>query len=180
MTAADEVDELARRANQLYAARTALAEAEPNAVRFGVAEIMQFLSDPGRSLSMEEQKLLFANRRLRTDYRRLKALHSVAELPALAAASTGRLETRRFDQGSVRIHLSRVAGQVYVVVRFDSPTSSARVMLLEHPSGEILKRALPAPGPEGEAMLVLDSRNADDQTFLRLLSDPTTTGALLP
>jgi hypothetical protein len=180
MTAADHPDDIADRADKLYAARAALAEAEPTARRLGIAEIVQFLSDPGRSLSTDEQRSLFANPQLRADYRRLKSQLVVAEIPALAAASVGQVETRRFDGGSVSIHPSRVAGQVYVVLRFDSPAAgSPRAMLLEHPAGELVKRPLPVAGTDGEAMMVLDSGNPADQAFLRLIADPVSTGSFL-
>src|SRR5262245_11943468 len=118
MTEGGEDDDTAPRADKLYAARSALAEIQPTTRRLGVSEIVQVLSDPQRSLSMEEQRTLFADPRLRADYRRLKSRQSVVELPALAAASVGSVNIRRFEGGTVRIRASRVADQFYVVVRF--------------------------------------------------------------
>ena len=86
MTAADHIDEIALRAERLYAARAAMEDTSRSTLRIGIAEIMQFLNDPRRSLSMEEQRSLFANPQLRADYRRLKSQVAVADLPALAAA----------------------------------------------------------------------------------------------
>src|SRR5215831_12245943 len=103
-----DTDDIAHRADQLYAARSALAEARRPARRFGVAEIVQFLNDPTRSLSADEQRALFTDPRLRADYRRLKAQATTFEMPALAAASSGAVNARRFDGGSVSIHPSRV------------------------------------------------------------------------
>ena len=116
-----EADDIALRADKLYAARSALAETERPTRRLGVAEIVQFLNDPRRSLSMEEQRSLFADPQLRADYRRLKSQVTIAELPALAAASAGNVNSRRFEGGTVSIHSSRVPGQVYVVLRFNWP-----------------------------------------------------------
>ncbi len=172
-------EDIERRADQLYAARSALADTEPTGRRLGVAEIVQFLSDPRRSLSMEEQRSLFADPRLRADYRRLKSLHSISELPALAAASVGDVDARRFEGGTLSIHPSRVAGQVYVVLRLSSPAGPPSTMLLEGAAGELVKRSLPAPDGNGEIMLVLDRKIAADEAFLRLLSDPTSTGSFL-
>ena len=172
-------DDIALRADQLYAARSALAETAPTGRRLGVAEIVQFLSDPRRSLSMEEQRALFSDPRLRADYRRLKSQLSVSELPALAAASVGDVDTRRFEGGTLSIHPSRVAGQVYVVLRLSSPGGPPRTMLLESAAGDLLKRSLPVPDGQGELMLVLDRKIAADEAFLRLLSDPTSTGSFL-
>jgi hypothetical protein len=179
MTTTDDSDEIARRADRIYAARSALAEAGKTVRTLGVAEILHFLNDPQRSLSMEEQRALFANPRLRADYQRLKSQVSFAELPALAAASAGDVKSRRFDGGTVSIHPSRMAGQTYVRMRFTTTAGTPRTMLLEGTQGELIKRPLPPADADGEIMIVLDERNALDVGFLRLISDPTSTGAFL-
>jgi len=178
MTIETEKD-FAHRADQLYAARSALAEAKGPRHRFGVAEIVQFLNDPSRALTTEEQRALFADPRLRTDYRRLKAQATTFEFPALAAASSGNVNARRFDGGSIAIHPSRIPGQLYVIVRFNSPASSPRAMLLESTTGELIKRVLPSADQQGEVMMVLNENNDADAVFLRLLADPTATGTFV-
>jgi len=178
MTTETEND-LARRADRLYAARSALAETKRPRHRFGVAEIVQFLSDPCRSLTPEEQRALFADPRLRADYRRLKAGATTFEMPALAAASSGDVNARRFDGGSIAIHPSRIPGQLYVIVRFDAPASSPRAMLLESTTGDLVKRVLPGADQQGEVMMVLSESNEADAAFLRLLADPTATGTFV-
>jgi hypothetical protein len=167
------------RADQLYAARSALAGTQRPRRRFGVAELVQFLNDPARALTPDEQRDLFADPRLRADYRRLKARAATFELPALAAASSGDVSARRFDGGSITIHASRLQGQRYVIVRFNEPASSPRAMLLESTSGEIVKRALPDIDQQGEVMMVLNDSNAADAAFLRLLADPMATGTFV-
>ena len=174
-----DTDEIARRADQLYAARSALADTGRTARRFGIAEIVRFLNDPSRSLTPEEQRALFTDSRLRADYRRLKAQATTFELPALAAASSEAVESRRFEGGSVRIHPSRVPGQIYVVLRFTWPSGAPRMLLLESATGDLLKRALPAADPQGEVMMVLNERSDGDAGFLRLLADPTSTGTFV-
>src|SRR5580692_9312874 len=139
-----DTDDIARRADMLYAARSALAEARRPTRRFGIAEIVQFLNDPSRSLTAEEQRALFTDPRLRADYRRLKAQATTFELPALAAASSGAVDSRRFEGGSISIHASRLPGQIYVIVRFNSPTETPRAILLEGAEGDLVKRALPS------------------------------------
>jgi hypothetical protein len=174
-----DTDDIARRADQLYAARSALAETRRPARRFGVAEIVQFLNDPSRSLSPEEQRALFTNPRLRADYRRLKTQATTFELPALAAASSGAVSSRRFEGGNVSMHPSRVPGQIYVILRFAAPADTPRMMLLESAAGDLLKRALPTADQHGEVMMVLNERSEADAAFLRLLADPTSTGAFV-
>jgi hypothetical protein len=175
---ADSRNEIELTAERLYAARSAMAETGRSARKLGVAEIMQFLADPERSLSMAEQRSLFADPQVRADYRRLKSQIAVAELPALAAASTGDVSSRRFDGGMVSLHPSRVQGQVYVVLRFSWPTPP-RTMLLEDAKGDLVKRALPPADQNGELIMVLDESKASDARFLRMISDPTATGSFL-
>jgi hypothetical protein len=174
-----DTDDIAQRADKLYAARSALAEARRPTRRLGIAEIVQFLSDPSRSLTAEEQRALVTDPRLRADYRRLKAQATTFELPALAAASSGAVDTRRFEGGSVRIHPSRVPGQIYVVLRFTWPAGAPRMMLLESAEGHLVKRALPSADQQGEVMMVLNERSDADAGFLRLLADPTSTGTFV-
>jgi hypothetical protein len=172
-------NDFARRVDRLYAARSALAETKRPRHRFGVAEIVQFLNDPSRVLTPEEQRALFADPRLRADYRRLKVQATTFDLPALAAASSGSVNARRFDGGSITIHPSRISGQLYVVVRFNEPGNAPRAMLLESTSGDLVKRALPAADQQGEVMMVLNENDEADAGFLRLLADPTCTGTFV-
>jgi|SRR5882672_7425702 len=179
MTVADHSDDIAQRADELYAARSAMAEAGPPRRRIGLAEIVQYLNDPARALSMDEQRALFSDPKLRADFRRLKTAAAAAELPALAAASDGNVKARRFEGGSISIHPSRVPGQIYVILHFAWPSGAPRMMLLESTAGELVKRALPAADQNGEVTMVLDERSAADAGFLRLLADPTSTGTFV-
>jgi hypothetical protein len=174
-----DTDDIAHRADQLFAARSALAEARRPTRRLGIAEIVQFLNDPSRTLSPEEQRALFTDPRLRADYRRLKSQATVFELPALAAASSGAVDARRFEGGTVTIHPSRLPGQIYVILRFTSPADAPRMMLLEGAAGDLLKRTLPPADQQGEIMMVLNERSEADAGFLRLLGDPTSTGTFV-
>ena len=177
--ATETENDFVHRVDRLYAARTALTETKPPRHRFGIAEIVQFLSDPARSLTPEEQRALFTDPRLRADYRRLKAQATTFEMPALAAASSGNVETRRFDGGSIAIHRSRLPGQLYIIVRFDRPDVSPRAMLLESTSGELVKRALPGADQQGQVMMVLSESDDVDASFLRMLADPTSSGTFV-
>src|SRR5262249_44481004 len=136
-------------------------------------------TDPQRTLSMEQQRRLFAEPRLRADYRRLKAELGAIDMPALAAASVGDVTDRRFAGGTVRIHPSRVGGQVYVVLRFTGLGIPPRSLLLETPGVELIKRPLPKPDPSGDMVIVLDPKNSADEVFLRAVTDPTSSGSFL-
>jgi len=174
-----ENDEIAQIAGRIYAARSALVETKPPKHRLGIAELMRFLSDPSRSLTPDEQRALFSDSRIRSDYRRLKAQATVFELPALAAASSGDVNARRFEGGTISIHPSRLAGQTYVILRFSSLANPPRMMLIESTAGDLVRRTIPAADQQGEVMLVLDERNDADASFLRLLADPTSAGTFL-
>lgn len=166
-------------ADRLYAARCVVADGAPAGPKIGVAELVQFLSNPTSQLSPEAQRALFSNPRLRDDFNRLKAALRCVELPALAAASDGAVPARTFEGGSVRIHPSRVAGQTYALFQFNWPTATPRALLLESVSGDVVKRVLPTADASGQAVLVLDQNQPDDGVFLRLIADPTTTGSFI-
>jgi hypothetical protein len=179
MSATDDTSDVWQHADQLYAARTAMAQAQHRPRGLGVAELVQFLVDRNRSLSAAEQQALFASPQLRADFQRLKSALRVGELPAQAAASDGAADTRRFEGGSVRVHPSRVAGQVYVLLQFVWPAGSPNALLLEGAGGELVKRPLPAADGTGQVVLVLDQNSAPDQVFLQLIADPRTVGSFL-
>ena len=177
MTAADET--ISERADQLYAARTALAAADAPRRPIGVAELVQFLVEPSRALTPAEQRALFASPQLRADFQRLKADLRVIALPAQAAASSSGSDIRRFEGGSVRLHPSRVAGQIYVLFEFNWPSGTPTALMLEGVEGGLVKRPLPAGDATGRVVLVLDQTSAPDQEFLRLIADPRTVGSFL-
>jgi hypothetical protein len=166
-------------ADRLYAARSAVADAVSGGTKVGIAELVQFLADPMSELSPEAQRALFSNPRLRADFNRIKASLRCVELPALAAASDGSVKTRSFEGGSVRIHPSRVAGQVYALFQFNWPSTTPRALVLESTAGDVVKRALPTADASGQAVVVLDPGRPSDDAFLRLIADPTTTGSFI-
>jgi hypothetical protein len=73
---------------------------------------------------------------------------------------------------------NRVQGQIYVILRFNWPTPP-RLMLLEDPDGDLVKRSLPPADANGEVMMVLDENATSDAVFLRMIRDPTSTGSFL-
>ena len=95
-----DIDEIARCAGRLCAAPSVVAKTEQPGRRIGVAELAQSLNDPSRALTSEEQRALFTDPVSRADYRRLKAHAMTVELPALAAASSGAVASRRFEAGN--------------------------------------------------------------------------------
>ena len=166
-------------ADRLYAARTGMAETNPGQKRAGIAELARVLHEPGRALSLEEQRALFSDAQLRADFRRLRSGPGAIAIPALAAASDGSVAARSFEGGAARMHASRIAGQIYVIFDFDRATDLPGCIILESTAGEVIKRALPAGDPRGRIMLILNQADVTDQAFLRLMADPLATGSLL-
>lgn len=179
MIVSNDNEDDATLADRLYAARTAYAETKPAQGRPALAELVRVLAEPARALTPDLQRALFADARLRVDFKRLRAGLGAVELPALAAASAGDVAQRAFEGGTVRIHPSRRPGQVYVIIEMARPGAGEGAIILESASGEVLKRPLPAGDPQGRIMLVLDEAQTADQDVLRLMRDPMTTGALL-
>ena len=173
-------------ADLLYARRRTLAAAIAKPVaqptdRWGVHQWIAFLSTPSIALPVGQQRALFADKRLREDFRQLKRVYSVAALPALAAASDGDVVERSFEGGTVRIHAARKPGQFYVRFSFGIRDAYPRVLVLELPDGTQVKRLLPAmeAGGDGEMLIVGDMAAPADQTFRQLLADPASHGDFL-
>lgn len=163
-------------ADRLYAARAAIADVSAQG-RIGIAELVRFLTDAGSDLTHEAQRALFASPRLRTDFERLKQRLRLVELPELAAASAGGIMLRTFEGGSVRVHPSRIEGQVYMVFQFQEGAGTPRALLLDDGSDRVAKRSLPEPDSSGRVVLVLDRNDSVDGLFLQLFSDATATGS---
>jgi hypothetical protein len=144
-----------------------------------VAELVRFLTIASVELPLDAQRDLFANPRLRADFQRLKRRLRLFELPAVAAASAGGITSRTLEGGSVRVHPSRLEGQVYMVFQFRATANAPRALLFEDNANRVMKRLLPAPDALGQVVLVLDRGNPDDELFLQLFVDPTTTGTFL-
>src|SRR5262245_27290697 len=130
MVMAADNDNALNDANRLFASRSVMAQAAPEQRRINIAELVRFLSDPKSELPMDVQRDLFANPRLRADFQKLKQRLRLIELPALAAASAAGVTSRTFEGGTVRIHPSRVEGQVYVVFQFQEAISIPSALLL--------------------------------------------------
>lgn len=167
-------------ADRIYARRSAIdAFVSSRDLPLGIHQLVEFLEKSEVTLSPSQQRQLFADRGLRADFQRLKALRQTLAMPVLAAASDGQVTERRIDGGSIRLHPSRIADQYYVIIRFGSPSQYPRTLLLEAEAGEIVKRVLPEPDEGGELMFVCDIRQEADARFVALVRDPSTTGSFL-
>jgi hypothetical protein len=152
----------------------------PGKRRLGVADLVAYLTQPGRTLSPAEKRELISSVQLQSDLRRLRSELAVCAVPRLAAASTSaRFTDRAFEGGRLRIHPSNVGRQSYVLVQFDDPMTSPVLLTLEGSDGQLTKRALPKPDDQGRMLLVLDTAEPGDAEFLRLVGDPLSQGAFM-
>lgn len=182
MTIDDPTDDVLMRCETIYALRRAMSTAtRPGDRRLGVADLVAYLTQPGRTFSAGEKRELLASAQLQSDLRRLRSEMAVCTVPRLAAAATQAQYTdRAFDGGRLRIHPSNVRGQSYVLVQFENPARSSALLTLEGADGQLTKRALPKPDDRGRVLLVLDTAQPADAEFLRLAGDPLSQGAFMP
>jgi len=167
------------RTETIYAAHMALRNGTRNPEALGVRELVQFLTIPGQRLSPSQTTALFKNAHLRETYLLLKSLRTLHVVPSLAAASTGNVEERRFDGGSLRLTASRTGSQVYLLIRFTREGDqfpAAGHLIIETPQGMIEKISLPEPDSSGEILLVLDESEPSDARLLSALRDPLAVG----
>lgn len=181
MTIDDPTDDVLARTETLYASRRTMSEAtQPGERRLGIADLVAYLTQPGRALTTAEKRELNSSARLQSDLRRLRSELAVCAVPRLAAAATeARFTDRAFDGGRLRIHPSNVRGQSYVLVQFEDPMTLPALIALEGADGQLTKRALPKPDDQGRVLLVMDTAEPEDAEFLRLAGDPLSQGAFM-
>ena len=184
MTSSDP--RITQRAEELYVARCLEREAVANTGRLSFAEMYNFLTDPSVLLTQVQQRLLFTDARLRSDFRLLR--HDLAQsasannaayltMPRLAAAGDRSLDERRFPGGLAKIAPSEVdARQIYVVLELDDPSTAPRGLILQSPSGEVAKLRLEAPDDDGVIQMLLDTTQPENDLIVRLLRDPNSDG----
>lgn len=165
----------AKRVDDLFVARAAFADAVDSKVRVGLGELYAFLTDPSATLTHEQQRLLFANSRLRADFRQLKQSLATASggyvLPTAAAASDGELAERQFAGGAIRIAISDGhPDQVHLVLELTNSKLRPSRLIVEC-DGEVRKLQLDPPD-EGVVQMLLDISLEQPAAVVRLLRQP--------
>ena len=188
------------RVDERYEAWTVAEEGPPvRAPALSFGDLVSFLSRGG-SLTSDQQRLLFKDRRLRAEFQRLKEEFAASlpdddaagpvrderigrrlfTMPAMAAAATDReVDERTFAGGTVRIRASRVPNQIYVLVTLEDARRPPRALLLEGSEGETLMLDLPEPHEDDVIRILKDLRRAEDAAVIRLLRAPATSGTFL-
>lgn len=173
-------DEFRDHVDRAYATRAALVEAwpaEPSGTTF--TTLARRLLGRDFVLTLDDWRQIKGDPTLRASWDYLRRARTLVELPRVAAASLGGLTTRNFDNGSVTIIPSTKVGTVYVKIAWRPLPQAPRFLLLEREDAESATRTLPLLRASGDFLLVCDGGVAADQLFLRLLSDPRTSGAFL-
>jgi len=178
-------DRIEARAEELFVWRSATAQASPAALRLPFHELYRYLTDPAANLGMDQQRLLFSDQRLRSDFQRLKrdlsARPGYGELPRAAAAADDRgLDEWRFDGGRVRIVRSeRNERQIYVIFEFEDPAKSFAALILEAQNGDLAKLRLGSGDETGLVQVLLDTGNDEHDRLVRMVRDPQTVGMFI-
>jgi hypothetical protein len=149
----------------------------------------------GTMLSAEQQRQLFADRSLRSEFAAIKQQYAQSAAPAArtggwagrqgfampsvaAAASDQPVNERAFTGGSVRIVKSSL-GDMLVQFALEQEGPFPRALLLEGYGGVLGWTDLPPPDASGKILLIKDMGNAEHAEFVRLLQDPRSQGTFL-
>lgn len=180
MSADTDSDEFRDRVDRAYAVRAALLDTWPaQQSTTSTSSLARRLLDTDFTLTTDDWQCIRRDDRLRAAWDYLKRARTLAELPRVAAASSGDLTARSFDNGVVTIIPSTQDGIVYVKIAWRPRPEAPRLLLLERDDTEPAARALPRLRSSGDFLLICDKRLAADELFLRLLGDPRTLGSFL-
>ncbi|MEP1573904.1 hypothetical protein [Roseibium album] len=171
------MNDLFDKADEIFIAKACLEPKQKARRQFGVGDLYRILTDPKAELDPQLTQDLFAVPHLRESFRALRRRLAVHDVPAMAAASDGGLNSRIFEGGRLRLVPARSGGFTYAIFELETQQGSLTLMLA-HPDGTIVRRSLPQADDLGEVMLVLDPANSEDEELLRLLSDPLCEGGL--
>jgi hypothetical protein len=177
----DYDDEATRdRIDASFAARLAIAESWPQSpIAASVGRIAIDLLEGRGSMSPELWGEIRRSTVLLASWNHMCTSLTLAELPRVAAASTGGLSRRRFDKGDVAIIRSRELDETYVKIRWLDPGSRPSRLLLQRDDALPHLRSLPVLRASGDWLLLCNDANADDRSFVALINDPRTTGLFL-
>ena len=140
----------------------------PAALPIGFAEMYRVATEPDCVPSAAFQAALKSNESFRRGFHSLLNKVSITHLPAVAAASSDRLEYR--EAGGMRVQLTESAAdsaQIYVIIeRVDDSVEMPGVIMIETAAGGFEKQLLPDP-IDGVIQILLES----DSAFLTALRD---------
>lgn len=163
-------------ADRIYVGLALGRDVQPRRGLLGVGDILRFVCGDAGSLSADQTRQLFANAALVRCYRELMSNLAVAEMPAVAAASSGDLVRRHFDGGVLT--LSEVdAGQVslFVVLDEDRRAQPVDLIVLSVSGAEKLVFQFP-PDAEGELFEIVDLSAPAGRRLVEALRDPFAEG----
>jgi hypothetical protein len=138
-------------------ASLAAGESDPKAEQsVGMADLLAYAEGPSAVMDPRLARALMQSDRLRRDLDRVLRRGAVAELPRVAAASTGTVDTREADGYRIRLVPARSAdGQTYVIIEMpewlEEPPAT---LFLTQPDGSTIKQPLPEPDGGRIQMLV--------------------------
>ena len=168
------------RVNRAFAARLALDEAWPTSPpRVSVAVLAEGLLAGRLNLSPAEWAVVEGDELLRTSWQFLRRSRTLADLPRVAAASTGNLVTRAFGGGTVSVLPSASPGMHYVKIAWQPNPPAPKILLLERDHDAPYFRPLPPLRASKDWLLVCHDAIPADSLLVALMRDPRTSGSFL-
>ena len=163
-------------ADRIYAGIALGRHAEPRRGLLGVGDIVRFVHGGSGSLTADQTRQLFANSHLVRSYRELMSRLAVAEVPAVAAASSGDLLRRHFDGGVLTLSEDD-AEQVSLLVVLDEDRRGHPVDLIVMSAAGAEKLAFQfAPDADGELFEFVDQSTPEGRRLVEALRDPFAEG----
>jgi hypothetical protein len=150
----------------------------PNRLTFG--DIVRFVGGMTNSLTADQTLQLFANQPLIRWYRQRLATIAIAEIPRVAAASSGQIRRRQFDGGSLTVSNS-FGTFVNVFIELDEGRrhSALDLFLMSATGAEILSLQS-APDEDGKIVEQVDTVTPRKKLIVEMLCDPLAVGWFVP
>ena len=151
------------------AADQLLAASDPGTRRPGFADLYAWATDPDRAFGHAEREALLRDPVLRRSFALLVARVASLRVPAAAAASSGRLDTRSGPGLGVRLVASRADPmQVYVLLEIQRGVQASLLLVLR--DGVPAARLALPPTTDGHLQFI----EASDSPLVAALRDPST------
>lgn len=165
-------------AERIFVAQSLLDETNPDADVVTVADIARFMDGRSSSFTMEQTRYMFSRPKLLTAYRQLRQQVTVVEVPAVAAASDGKLNNRAFEEGRISISRQPDSSHVYIVVTLGEGHEGRQMdLLLENTALGIERLSFQSrPDDDGEILEIVDTTVPRFDLIVTLLQDPATEG----
>lgn len=166
--------------DRLYVGLAIDRDYKPRPDRLNFGDVVRFVGGVTNSLTAGQTRQLFANQPMIRWYRHRLATIALAEIPRVAAASSGEIRCRRFDGGSLTV--SNAFGTlVSVFVELDQgQRESALDLFIMSETGAEMFSLQSAPDEDGKIVEMVDTATPHGKRIVEMLRDPLAVGWLVP